>query len=356
MTHEQRELKWVTLVLQLLVVLLSFEWSVSAMVAVTSSPVSFRDQYRLVDYGAGMRLEQFGRFRVCRPCPIAANERRLLPESEWAKADLTFHLGDGAGNAGYWTLGGRVVGEDEPALADWKLSCGDHVAFALNAYKGGQVGLFPEQLSNWQWIGSVIREYLTHCESDGSETFNVLNGFAYTGGSTMAALVDPRVQVTHLDAAKTSVAAAKRNLGMIPAAHAASVRWIVDDCLTFTGREIKRRSDPAGKATGYRGLIFDPPAFGRDNKGRTWKINKDMPRLFDDVAQLLHPAASFVLVSCHDPAWPSKRLEQELLRVLPPALQASGRIEVGPLHILQRTPSTRRLFFGSFVRWARSVA
>lgn len=315
------------------------------------SPVSFGDQYRLLDYGAGMRMEQFGDFRVCRPCPIAANQRRLLPASEWAKADLTFHLGDAPGAPGYWKMGNRMVGEEEEALSKWKVTCGDHMAFALNAFKGGQVGIFPEQLSNWQWIGNTIQDYLKHYEA--SETFHALNGFAYTGGSTMAALVHPRVQVTHLDAAKTSVVAAKRNLEMMPSAHAASVRWIVDDCLTFTGREIKRLADPTSKATGYHGLIFDPPAFGRDSKGNMWKINRDMPRLFDNVAQLLHPAASFVLISCHDAAWPAKRLEQELLRTLPPALLACGRIEAGSLYIPQREPSPRRLFFGSFVRWAR---
>lgn len=346
MAHEQRELKWISLVS--FAVLLSSACSLAVM---PSSPVSFGDQYRLLDYGAGMRMEQFGNFRVCRPCPIAANERRLLPESDWAKADLTFHLGDDSSTPGYWNMGNRVVGEEDAALANWKLSCGDHIAFALNAFKGGQVGVFPEQLSNWQWIGNTIRNYLKHNEA--SETFQVLNGFAYTGGSTMAALVHPRVQVTHLDAAKTSVAAAKKNLEMISSVHPASVRWIVDDCLTFTGREIKRRVDTALKTVGYHGLIFDPPAFGRDSKGNMWKIDKDMPRLFDNVAQLLHPAASFVLISCHDAAWPAKRLEQELHRSLPPALLASGRIEAGSLHIPQRDPSSRRLFFGSFVRWAR---
>eukprot|EP01039_Chlorochromonas_danica_P021667 gene21667-26771_t len=169
-------------------------------------------------------MEQFGDFRVCRPCPIAANERRLLPESEWAKVDLTFHLGDASGTPGYWNMGNRVVDEEDAALANWKLSCGDHMAFALNAFKGGQVGVFPEQLSNWQWIGNTIRNYLKYNEA--SEMFQVLNGFAYTGGSTMAALVHPRVQVTHLDAAKTSVAAAKKNLEMISSVHPASVRWI----------------------------------------------------------------------------------------------------------------------------------
>lgn len=124
-------------------------------------------------------------------------------------------------------------------------------------------------------------------------TIRVCNGFAYTGGSTLASLsaIDG-VQVTHLDAAKSFVQWAKQNI-QTSCLSGKEVRYIVDDCMTFIDREIKR-----GKL--YEGLIFDPPAFGRGPDGKVWRIETDLPVLVKKSRQLLSEKPAFVLLSCHD--------------------------------------------------------
>lgn len=102
-------------------------------------------------------------------------------------------------------------------------------------------------------------------------------------------------------------------------------------------------------------MIFDPPAFGRDSHGHVWKIDKDMPLLFDMLPGLLCKDPAFIVISCHDEAWPAKRLIQELNRCLPTAILEKGTIEANNLHIPQAPPSIRRLHFGSYVRWARKL-
>ena len=145
----------------------------------------------------------------------------------------------------------------------------------------------------------------------------------------------------HLDSAKTFVQLAKRNVELSGLSDR-PVRWIVEDCMTFLNREIRRRqnatssgktevekgdhhsnffgigkgSEKGGKKRphelpgGYDGLIFDPPAFGRGgSKGKikTWQIEKDLPILFDMIPMLLSADPVFILISCHDDRWPAER-------------------------------------------------
>ena len=59
----------------------------------------------------------------------------------------------------------------------------------------------PEQAANWDWISSQIHQ--------ASRTLKVLNLFAYTGGSTLAAAA-AGAEVVHVDSAKNIVAWARR--------------------------------------------------------------------------------------------------------------------------------------------------
>ena len=338
------------------------------------------------------------------------------------------------------------------------------IVFTLSCSDQGQLGVFPEQQENWKWIGDSIRKSLlaekaakekkieinpddvlseeysagkenvsrdqnnakrnsTQRGSGGNNTKikdkkgspsetqkandvenvivrRILNGFAYTGGSSLAALSGHdfainngfpstntgmnecvnAVQVVHLDAAKSSVQWAMRNAvasGIIssdlqpksdndensqdntdtndisadknpdnvetsskksavdkklidrdendvssrseidelstslslpspPSTNSPSARWIIDDCLTFLEREIRRGNK-------YDGLIFDPPAFGRASNGKIWKLEKDLPVLVEEmIPKLLSADPLFVLLSCHDTAWPPERLAEIL--------------------------------------------
>lgn len=172
--------------------------------AIVQSPSSlgFHGQYQLLDYGNGMRLEKFGKYIVRRPCPVAAKEKTVLPTSEWNEADMAYDdvlfLGrrpnkDQKG-VGKWHYKKRVERAGDKNVTDWTISCGDHIQFALNTYEAGQVGIFPEQVDTWKWIERKSRDYLKQ-KGTSTDVFRVLNGFAHTGGSTMACLVDPKVQV-----------------------------------------------------------------------------------------------------------------------------------------------------------------
>jgi 23S rRNA (cytosine1962-C5)-methyltransferase len=317
--------------------------------------LDFQEQYKLLDFGNGMRLEQFGKYRVCRPCPTAAEEVPSLPRSEWNIADIAFQQSlDPTKSKHSWRYAAHVQRERNN-VKDWSLSSGNRIHFKLNTYDGGQVGIFPEQYQIWQWIEKCVLDYMENA-GDNLNIFRVLNGFAFTGGSTMASIANSKVQVTHLDASKNAIKLAQQNVAEIDSSTPQSVRWLTDDCTTFIDREIKRIADPntSSRHDGYHGLIFDPPAFGRDRKGNSWKLNKDFPRLFERIPALLHQVPAFIVLSCHDPQWPRHRLVEEMNRCLPASLKSKGLIEAKGLFIPQEG-SSRRLYMGNCVRWSRKL-
>ena len=91
----------------------------------------------------------------------------------------------------------------------------------------------------------------------------MLNLFAYTGGATLAAAA-AGASVTHVDASKGMVTWAKENAAASGLADA-PIRWLVDDCVKFVEREIRRGNH-------YDAIIMDPPSYGRGPKGEIWKI------------------------------------------------------------------------------------
>lgn len=307
-------------------------------------PDPLKDDYQFLDCGNGLRLERFGRHIVSRSCPSAARQRPRLPPSLWQQAELRYE--GTSGKPGQWSTHNRTD------LSDWRLRVGEDRVMILNCYEMGQVGVFPEQINNWQWIRRLVKTRLALTPSN----LTILNGFAYTGGSTLASLAHPSVTVTHLDSSKSITQLAKNNLNASRVQ--GSVRWIVDDCMTFLQREIKRTSETGVK---YDGLIFDPPAFGRGSKesaNKFWKLDKDLPLLFDVLPELLSKKPLFVLITCHDVNWPSQRLAECLQHSLR-NLKAHGSFEYGDL-VLSATPLAREamaekgnsLSLGSFARWS----
>ncbi len=230
-------------------------------------------RYSLLDYGDGRKLEIFGGILLDRPAPQAAGPRRF--PRYWEQAHARYHRNSG------WE---RLLPFSEP----WQTSIGG-IIFELRLSAGGQVGVFPEQRTNWQWIRNAI----LYARRD----LTILNGFAYTGGSTLAAITTStpyRVEVCHLDGAKGAVAWARRNV-LLNGKDQAPVRWIVDDTLTFLRREARR-----GRR--YDGIILDPPAFGLGPQGKRWKLGNDLPTLLDAATAILSEHPLFLLLSWHDPA------------------------------------------------------
>eukprot|EP01031_Cornospumella_fuschlensis_P022958 gene22958-27938_t len=219
------------------------------------------------------------------------------------------------------------------AKEDWKVQF-DHMVFHLNTSAMGQVGVFPEQQDNWKWMMQISSKYA----QDYPGPVKVLNGFAYTGGSTMACMVHPNIQVTHLEASKTFVNIAAQNVQL--SACQGTVRWLVDDVMTFVHREIKRGNK-------YNAIILDPPAFGRF-ESKTWSIDKDFPLLIEAIPELLCDNPAFVLLSSHDSKWDRVRMKDTLEAALAPKF-GGGNFKRGLLTLVNI--DEKELHLGEFVRW-----
>ena len=118
----------------------------------------------------------------------------------------------------------------------------------------------------------------------------ILNLFAYTGGATLAAAA-AGAAVTHVDASKGMVTWAKENAAASGLSDA-PIRWLVDDCVKFVEREIRRGNT-------YDGIIMDPPSYGRGPKGEIWKIEDNVFPLIELAAKLLSENALFFLVNSY---------------------------------------------------------
>lgn len=226
----------------------------------------------VIDSGDGMRLERLGPVVIARQS-AQAMWPRALPEEQWTqRCDATHYRPDQG--PGSWTLHREVPDS-------WSVSCGD-ARMELRLTSFGHVGLFAEQQVQWPWITERL---------SGGET-SALNLFAYTGGSTLAAAAGG-ARVTHVDAVKGIVSWARTNAELSGLSDA-PIRWIVDDALKFTRREVRR-----GRR--YDAVVLDPPTFGRGPQGTVWKIEKDLVELLDLCEQLLSDAPRLVLLSAHTP-------------------------------------------------------
>ncbi|RKW41761.1 MAG: SAM-dependent methyltransferase, partial [Lachnospiraceae bacterium] len=143
-------------------------------------------------------------------------------------------------------------------------------------------GLFPEQAVNWDWFSDII--------SKSNRKLKVLNLFAYTGGATVAA-AKAGAEVVHVDAAKGMVSWAKEN-AKLSGLENAPVRYIVDDCVKFVEREIRRGNR-------YDGIIMDPPSYGRGPKGEIWKIEEAVYPFIKKCAELLYKDSEFFLINSY---------------------------------------------------------
>jgi 23S rRNA (cytosine1962-C5)-methyltransferase len=178
----------------------------------------------------------------------------------------------------------------------------------LTAWK--QIGVFPEQAENWNYIHQHIQ--------DGGVTLpRVLNLFAYTGGASMACAA-AGADVTHVDAARSVNGWAAENAARSQPL-AGAIRYLAEDAAKFVKREARR-----GRK--YDGLIIDPPTFGRGAQGEVWKIERDLWPLLEACAALLADAPLFVLLTAHSPGVTPRVLAAALAGVGAPV-----RVEFGEM-------------------------
>ncbi|MGN0855011.1 MAG: class I SAM-dependent methyltransferase [Kiritimatiellia bacterium] len=254
-----------------------------------------KDDYELIDSGDGRKLERFGKYVLVRPCSQAM-WRPARPAVDWNRADASFDRTDG----NRWH--GRV---NLPAT--WCIETAG-IRFRLGGTDFGHLGIFPEQRAQWAWIREAAK---------GGGPLRVLNLFAYSGGSTMAAALGG-AEVCHLDAARGMVEWARENAALNGLADR-PIRWIVDDAHKFMKREIRR-----GRA--YDAVILDPPTFGRGAGGEMYKIERDLGETLDLVEGLLSDTPRFVLFSSHTPGLSRIVAENILSQRFPTARLESGEM------------------------------
>ena len=229
------------------------------------------DDYELIDADAGERLERWKNIILIRPDPqIIWSGSRKNPL--WKNAHAVYHRS--ASGGGYWEALKKV-----PDV--WSVKY-EGLTFNLKPMGFKHTGLFPEQAVNW----SLARELI---EKEDRQ-LSVLNLFAYTGAATLACL-KAGAKVTHVDASKGMVQWAKENAAA-SGLKEAPVRWLVDDCLKFVKREIRRGNT-------YDAIIMDPPSYGRGPNGEVWKLEQQLAELLEETGKVLSDNAVFFFLNSY---------------------------------------------------------
>nr|WP_296484941.1 class I SAM-dependent methyltransferase [uncultured Acetatifactor sp.] len=250
--------------------------------------------YAVLDASGGEKLERWGSYILVRPDPQVI-WRTPYDHSGWKRKNGHYHRSaKGGGEWEFfhlpdeWSISYRFKGNAEPHtdLPPGQTAEGASLTFRLKPFSFKHTGLFPEQAVNWEWFSGLIRREVR----TGSRPIKILNLFAYTGGATLAAAA-AGAAVTHVDASKGMVGWAKENaaasgLGEAP------IRWLVDDCVKFVEREIRRGSK-------YDGIIMDPPSYGRGPKGELWKMEENIWDFIRLSTQLLSGDALFFLINSY---------------------------------------------------------
>lgn len=278
-------------------------------------------EYEVLDTSDGEKLERWGDYILVRPDPqVIWNTERKNPA--WKHPDGHYYRSSNGG--GEWK-GAHLPDE-------WSIHYRD-LTFHLKPFKFKHTGLFPEQAVNWNWFSEKIRT--------AGRPLKILNLFAYTGGATLAA-AKAGAAVTHVDASKGMVGWAKENAVSSGLADA-PIRWLVDDCVKFVQREIRRGSQ-------YDGILLDPPSYGRGPKGEIWKIEQSVYPFLELTAQILSPDAVFYLINSYTTGLQPAVLSYMINSVI--VKKFGGHVEADEIG-LPVTDSGLVLPCGASGRWSR---
>ena len=241
----------------------------------SSINTSYWQGYELLASGNGQRLERWNDSVILRPESAAIwdwiEQKKLpLPDGSYSGFKAT---------GGVWTW--KKPFSDQNIVRFGKLS------FLIRPTNSKHLGLFPEQSENWEWIRETI------LSAECKEPPRILNLFGYTGGASLAA-ASAGASVTHVDSARAMVSWCSEN-ARISGLATAPIRYIVEDCLTFLQREIRRGNR-------YDGIMMDPPAFGRGKSGELWRLSEHLPYLLDTAQEALSDHPYFLLLNTYSDA------------------------------------------------------
>ena len=226
--------------------------------------------YEVIATGDGNKLERWGKYVLLRPDPqVIWSTPKKNPG--WKKMNGHYHRS--ASGGGEW--------EFFNLPDEWCIHY-KNLTFNLKPFSFKHTGLFPEQAANWDWFSELIRT--------AKRPIKVLNLFAYTGGATLSALA-AGANVTHVDASRGMVNWAKENAAASDL-NDRPVRWLVDDCVKFVEREIRRGNT-------YDAIIMDPPSYGRGPKGEIWKIEDSIYPFIELTTEILSKEPLFYLVNSY---------------------------------------------------------
>ena len=281
---------------------------------------TFKD-YILLDAGDREKLESWKGVILCRPDPMA-----IWPKTKpelWDDWEAFYHRSKSGG--GHWEY--RKKPEDH-----WTVSFED-LTFRVSPTDFKHTGLFPEQASNWKLIGELIR-------NSGRKDLKILNLFAYSGAATVAASKAGAKEVVHVDAAKGMVSWAKENAELSGVGNNL-IRYIVEDCLKFMQREIRR-----GRK--YDGIIMDPPSYGRGPNNELFRFEEQINPLLEAAEALLSDEALFLIVNTYTTGYSPEAMRN----LLTSHIQREGRIESDEIGIPLKD-SAYVLPCGQCSRWIR---
>ncbi len=326
----------------------------------------FKD-YELLDYGNGRKLERFGELTLDRPSPVALGEK-ITQHALWNSADVRFvdfsretSKGDrkassasGQQSRGQWVPCSEKgasffdISEEKSennnsvSCRSWILPFSDAFVLELKGSPFGHIGVFPEQAENWE----RIRQLCCQGQNALGRPLKILNLFGYTGGSALAAL-SAGAETTHLDAARTVVAQARRNwqismerLNIKPEKTCA--RWIVDDAMKFVKREVNRGSV-------YDGVILDPPTYGHGARGEVWRFSRDIEPFLSLCLKLLKSDFRFVLLSGHTPRFEYSTLKKIIQSSIQDCCGRSIKIQCLAKALEIKASTGKKLFAGDMV-------
>lgn len=272
--------------------------------------------YECIDTSNGEKLERWGDIILCRPDPQVIWDEKAAPYM-WKKANAHYHRSSTGG--GQWEYKTTIP---EQWTVNYK-----NLTFNIKPMGFKHTGLFPEQAVNWDYMMDKISE---------RGEAKVLNLFAYTGGATVAC-AKAGASVTHVDASKGMVQWAKEN-AKSSGLENAPIRYLVDDCMKFVEREIRRGNH-------YDAIIMDPPSYGRGPGGEVWKIEESICHFVRRCALLLSDKPLFFIINSYTTGLAPTVLSNLMKICLP-----EGKVESSEIGV-KITASSMILPCGATGRW-----
>lgn len=279
-------------------------------------------EYQLLDAGDEKKLERFGAFTLERPCK-EARFAPVVPSDTWTKDALFDEVSQ------KWQFLKKVP-------ETWPVQWND-LTFNAECTPYKHTGIFPEQSAHWQWMRELL---IGRIQTQPDRLPHVLNLFAYTGCASVVA-AHTGAKVTHVDASRSAIRMAKLNQASSGLSDR-SIRWILDDVLTFVEREVRR-------GVLYDGIIIDPPAYGHGPKGERWQLQRSLPELLKLCQKILVAQPLFVLLNVYTGGMHETQLKKTLTASFG---HLQGTISCGEL-CLATENQKRVLSTGTWGRWER---